>query len=439
MTPSASPVTPVTPETDGNLAAADSAQQVLARQLSADVGRIQTESRKTREKDPKESLRMLEEIQDEVTKSQLKEEFKRQLLRRVQLTIGETEQYIQEHRSDLELDERNREILAEIDRRSQLKLDMQAKIAELVNEYNKLRDDQRFHEMEQVAMRLQEIAPDEPVVQQVLLNAKFIRREFINSDIASRKEGAYWQAMIDVNESSVHTTHDGQEVVYPDAKQWEQFGKTRGGRGDINRRRSPKELEIEQSLRKPVLMRYQNEPLAAVIDDLSKATGVNMVLDLRGLNQEGVSSDTRVSLNVNSEISLKSALNLILEPLHLSYVIKDEVLKVTSEQLKDGVILTEVYDVADLVVPIPNFVPDNNIGLQGLINSAHAAMGYGAGSFGHGPMSFVNARPGEQLDGQLPPTARSAARCCWQWRRRRNANEPTNRWRSWWAGWSGKR
>ena len=33
---------------------------------------------------------------------------------------------------------------------------------------------------------------------------------------------------------------------------------------------------------------------------------------------------------------LKSALNLILEPLHLSYVVKDEVLKITSEQLRDG-------------------------------------------------------------------------------------------------------
>src|SRR5690606_26313622 len=88
-----------------------------------------------------------------------------------------------------------------------------------------------------------------------------------------------------------------------------------------------------------------------------------------------------------------SALNLILEPLHLSYVVKDEVLKITSEQLRDTETYQIVYPVADLVIPIPNFVPDNSLGLTGLINDAHAAMGYGAGSFGApGPIALVNGQ-----------------------------------------------
>ena len=50
-----------------------------------------------------------------------------------------------------------------------------------------------------------------------------------------------------------------------------------------------------------------------------------------------------------------------------------------------------MYNVADLVMPIPNFVPNNNIGLQGLINDAHAAMGYGQGGIGMpGPTVLVN-------------------------------------------------
>lgn len=396
----AAPVNPITPDTD-SLADADGEQGLLVRQLQSDVGRVQVESRKLREKDPKESLRMLEEIQAQVTKSALQEDAKRQLLRRVDLTINETEQYIQAHRSELELDERNKTVLAEIDRRQELRLEMQTKIAELVDQFNKEHADQRYYEAEQTAKRLMELAPDEVVSQQIWLTAKALRRNHLAGDVKQMKEDSYWQSFQNVDEASVVTTADGREMVYP--QEWDQLvgNRRRGERS----RRTETELQIEASLKKPVLMRYQNEPLAAVIEDLSTATGVNMVLDLRGLNQEGVSSDTRVSLNVNSEISLKSALNLILEPLHLSYVIKDEVLKVTSEQLRDGEIFTEVYDVADLVIPIPNFVPDNNIGLQGLINSAHAAMGYGAGSFGHGPMSFVNSAPGMQGDGQVPPTA----------------------------------
>ena len=237
---------------------------------------------------------------------------------------------------------------------------MQDKIGKLVDEFNKLRDDHRYHEMELVAQQLTELAPEDPTVMQIQQTAKFIRREFINNSIAEQKENGFWQAISDVESASIATTSDNNEVVY-DVQRWRDLVQERG-RNDRNRNRSPKEIEIEASLRKPVMVRFQNEPLAAVIDDLSKATGVNMVLDLRGLNQEGVSSDTRVSLNVNGEISLKSALNLILEQFHLGYVVKDEVLKITSETLKDTEQYTLVYDVADLVIPIPNFVPDKQHG-----------------------------------------------------------------------------
>ncbi|CAN0337502.1 unnamed protein product, partial [Ectocarpus sp. 4 AP-2014] len=103
---------------------------------------------------------------------------------------------------------------------------------------------------------------------------------------------------------------------------------------------------------------------------------------------------TPVSIALNNEISLKSALNLILAPLNLAYTIKDEVLMVTSEALREGDVYTETYYVADLVIPIPNFVPSNNIGLQGLINDALAVTGSGGGGIGApGPIAFANNAP----------------------------------------------
>ena len=66
-------------------------------------------------------------------------------------------------------------------------------------------------------------------------------------------------------------------------------------------------------------------------------------------------------------------------------------LKVTSEQLRDGEVYAKIYNVADLVIPIPNFVPSTNMGLQGLINDAYGAMGYsGQGNGMAGPMAMVN-------------------------------------------------
>src|SRR6185295_18699746 len=146
-------------------------------------------------------------------------------------------------------------------------------------------------------------------------------------------------------------------------------------------------------LQTPVLLKYQETPLSEVMTGLSELTGVNIHLDPRGLSQEGINTDTPITISLGKEISLKSALDLILEPLHLSYVVSDEVLKITSEQLRDGEIYTETYNVADLVTPIPNFAPSSNMGLQGLINDSMAAAGHGSYGLGNsGASVLVNDR-----------------------------------------------
>ena len=110
---------------------------------------------------------------------------------------------------------------------------------------------------------------------------------------------------------------------------------------------------------------------------LGRMAGVNVYLDPQGLHAEGVTSDTPVTLNLTQPISLKSALNLMLSPLGLSYVIQNEVLRITSEQTRNANTYAKVYYVADLVMPIPNFVPSYNLGLPGAIRESLNAMGYG--------------------------------------------------------------
>ena len=103
-----------------------------------------------------------------------------------------------------------------------------------------------------------------------------------------------------------------------------------------------------------------------------------MYLGPKGLAEEGVLPDTPIDIELTQDVSLRSALRLILEPLRLSFVIKDEVLKITSEQLRDSEVYTHTYNVADLVVPIPNFVPNGNQGLSGALASAQESL-YGGG------------------------------------------------------------
>ena len=378
--------------------AASADQQVLARQLSTEVGQTQVEARSVRESDPRGALEMLEKVKVEVENSGLSEQFRDQLARRVDRSITETKKYIEDNRAQIELDERNAAILAEIDREKSARLKVRESIAENVNEFNKLNDEQRYEEAQVIAKRLYELDPDDPVVQQVWQNAKLMHRERLNRDLREQRDEGNWLTWQNVEDSAVPDVHDGAEMKFgPD---WEDTQK-RSAFSESQGRRTEREIEIQRRLKTPVQLRYNNRPLSEVMESLSQMTGVNIYLDPRGLSQEGVSSDTPVSINLSSEVMLKSALNLILEPLHLGYTVKDEVLKITSKTLRDGDVYTETYYVADLVIPIPNFVPSNNIGLQGLINDALAVTGYGAGGLGApGPIALANNHqaPGGPVD-----------------------------------------
>jgi general secretion pathway protein D len=375
---------------------ADESQQVLARQLSAEVGKRQSEAQRLRSEDPERALAILREAQTMVKDSKLPESSQRELLSRIDITLEKTQTYIKDNSAQIELDKSNAAVTEARDRDRELRLKLQQKIADLVEEFNRLRDEQRYAEAEIVARRLIELAPEDAVAQQVYQTAKFIRREMMNRQLANTREEANWNMLNDVEQSSYSNVGDGRELVY-DQTRWDQLVKHRKGSKDRIDRRTERELEIERRLKTPVMLRYEKTPLSEVMDGLSQLAGVNIHLDPRGLNQEGVNSDTAVTLNLNKEISLQSALNLILEPLHLSYIVKDDVLKITSEQLRDGEIFARTYNVSDLVIPIPNFVPSNNIGLQGLINEAHMAAGYGQRGIGGNAASvLVGGGPQQQ-------------------------------------------
>jgi general secretion pathway protein D len=370
--------------------AADEATQTLARQLYAEIGKRQSEAIRMREKDPERALAILREGQQLVTDSKLPETMRAELTSRVDKTLKDTEKYMKDHGAELELEKQNEAALAARDRDRELQRKIKQEIADGVEEFNRLRDEHRYAEGEIVARRLMEIAPDDPTVQQIFLTAKFIRREMMNRELSDRKEEGNYLAMDDVEQASVTNVGDEHPLVF-DPVRWRDLTQKRKG-FDERTRRSPRELEIEKQLKTPVQLRYEDTPLSQVINELSNLTGVNIHLDPRGLSQEDVNSDTAVTLNLTKEISLQSALNLILEPLHLSYVVKDDVLKITSEQLRDGELETKTYNVADLVVPIPNFVPSSNIGLQGLINESMSSAHNGRNAMGGGASVLVNDR-----------------------------------------------
>ena len=374
-------------------------QQALIRQVAADLAHKESNARKMREADPAGALALLEEARGKVVSSGLDSTYRDQLLRRVDRAIRETNQYIEQNRPQIELANRNSRTHEEVDRRQRIKVEVGEKLALLVDEFNTLIDEQRYEEAQVVAKRAAQLDPENPVVGQVLLQAKFVRNLMNAKAIENAAEEGFVNAMGEVDRAKIPFAGDKNPMVFPDAKVWSDLSQSREKLlAKSGRQRSEQDIEIEKKLRTPVSLRFTNAPLSKVLENLAKLAEVNLHLDPQGLAEEGVTSDTPVTIELRNEIMFKSALNLILEPLHLSYVIEDEVLKITSEQMRDGQVVPLTYNVADLVVPIPNFVP-TPMGLASAYNAAMGSVGFGGGMpFGSStttPLPVVGSRDGK--------------------------------------------
>ncbi|WP_442481972.1 RNA polymerase sigma factor [Aeoliella sp. SH292] len=98
--------------------------------------------------------------------------------------------------------------------------------------------------------------------------------------------------------------------------------------------RTESEIAIERALTQPLNsagLEFQDTPLAEVVEFLKSDYNIEMQIDLTSLQDAGVSPDDPVSTNLHN-IHFESALNLLLAPLHLTYVVQDEVLLIVSEE-----------------------------------------------------------------------------------------------------------
>ena len=109
----------------------------------------------------------------------------------------------------------------------------------------------------------------------------------------------------DVDEAATGYVAD---IEYPELKKWQELtARRRKYKRADSGTPTGEELKIEQSLSREVSLHFDNAPLADVIKRLAGLADVNIVLDPSGLEDEGVTSNTNVSINVDA-IRLKSAL-----------------------------------------------------------------------------------------------------------------------------------
>lgn len=372
----------------------------LAQQLSIEVAQAIASAIKMRDEgQPKNGITILQDTCKRVSESNLSASARNTLIGRLDRTVAELENHIRMFAPIIELEEDNDRIREEIAQRQRHQLEIEEELAILVDDFNREMDQQNYPQAELIAKQAAERAPNHPLVVQLNWQAKFVRRLMNNARIRGLQEEAFVDTLQSVREAAT-PFDDRFPFRYGDATEWREMSMRRAEWAAPAYRRSQTEAEIdiERKLKTPVGLEYTNAPLSDVLHNLASMADVNIFLDPQALAEYGVDSSTPVTISVRREIMLKSALNLILEPLNLGYIIKDEVLKITTEQGRDGDVYTVTYPVADLITAIPNFTPNQSMGLQGALSNAYGQIGFGGGNqvagLGASPMTYVASNGG---------------------------------------------
>ncbi|MBN1394242.1 MAG: hypothetical protein JW959_04410, partial [Pirellulales bacterium] len=112
--------------------------------------------------------------------------------------------------------------------------------------------------------------------------------------------------------------------------------------------RSAAEKRIEAVLDSPAHIEFIDTPLKAVIDYLEDFHKIEIQIDTRALSDMGIDADTPVTKNLKG-VSLRSALELMLRDLDLTYMVTNDVLLITTPECAESELTTVVYPVTDLV------------------------------------------------------------------------------------------
>jgi hypothetical protein len=105
---------------------------------------------------------------------------------------------------------------------------------------------------------------------------------------------------------------------------------------------------IRAALDKPIALEMIEEPLANAVEAIAKHADINVMLDSYGLEDWGMSADTKVTASVKG-IPLRNALRHVLHNLDLTYCIRDEALVITTPDGAESRLSIVMYPVHDLV------------------------------------------------------------------------------------------
>ncbi|MCE9554876.1 MAG: VWA domain-containing protein [Planctomycetes bacterium] len=344
--------------------------------LQADVKEALGKARKQMGSDPGSVENELRLMLDTVRSTQdVSADAKAQLIDQLQNTVREAGRqaviFTEEKRRTEEAAAIRRERQALIDRVNR----DDERVKQLMDRFESLMREGRYVEADQqVAAEARKLAPDSPTVRAASVFSQLKGAHEDQRRLYDQRCKAIVATLFEVEKSFVPFP-DEPPIVYPSAEVWEELTIRRRKYASVDlHQSSAAERKINEQLKKTTKMEFNETRLDEVIGYLQELHGITISLDKTALEAINITGENLVTLNVQG-VSLRSGLRLLLRGLDptLTYSIQDEILIITTKEAAQEHMVTKVYPVGDLVVPITyDFAGSGGMG------------GFGGGAFGGG-------------------------------------------------------
>jgi tetratricopeptide (TPR) repeat protein len=362
-------------------------QRVRQGAIQADVQNTLNQARSMMGTSPEQAANMLKLSMETVRQApELTPELRMQLTNQLENALRNANNQIVV-KADRDL--RRQQIEAESQAQQQINRDLfvrQDKIKQLMERFDSLMDEGRYGDAGEVAMLAHE---EQPVHNPGLADAQLLARQKMSYVAAISVRNAARDGFRDSlyrNELAHVPQPDDPPVLFPAPEVWQLLTERREKYKNVDlARNDPAEVKIIKALDEPTELEFIEAPLTDVIDYLKTKHQIEIQLDNKALEEAGVAMDTQITRNLKG-VTLRSALRLMLRDLELTYVIRDEVLLITTVSNAETIMTTKVYPVADLVIPIRNQGMSGFGGLGGGMGGGMGGGGMGGGGMGGGGM-----------------------------------------------------
>lgn len=227
----------------------------------------------------------------------------------------------------------------------------QEEVKKKVAEINGLMKDKKFVEAEKLAAQVKILDPENPVLTFIAEQTKYARRKEDFAKIERDNEQFNLDALNAANKTGPALTDDMPLKIDPKRSQIAALR----GEDPYQRKMTEQERRIEGTLSGSTSMKFENTTLREAIGSLRTNSGLNIVTDDVALEDEKISLESVIVNEDLKNISMKDALAILLEKARCSYVVENNVVKITTTKRSKGRLVTKVFHVMDLVTPIPEY------------------------------------------------------------------------------------